>query len=93
LDKAIINLGEVDFTPGLSFVAMSRVKKLSGLLFKTPFPIGHLKKPQGSSGDLDADTEHHRHLSLGPLSDIDLTVCTEPPYSRINWIEHEQISE
>jgi hypothetical protein len=63
----------VDFTPGLSFVAMSRVKKLSGLLFKTPFPIGRLKKPRGSSGDLDADTERRRHLPLRPLPDIDLT--------------------
>ena len=26
LDKAVIDLGEVDFTPGLSFVAMSCVK-------------------------------------------------------------------
>jgi ATP-dependent exoDNAse (exonuclease V) alpha subunit len=28
LDKAVIDLGEVDFTPGLSFVAMSQVKKI-----------------------------------------------------------------
>ena len=52
---------------------MSRVKKLSGLLFKTSFPISRLQKPQGSSGDLDADTEHRSHLPLGPLPDIDLT--------------------
>jgi hypothetical protein len=63
----------VDFTPGLSFVAMSRVKKLSGLLFKTPFLIGRLQKLQGSSADLDADTERRRHLPLGPLPNIDLT--------------------
>jgi hypothetical protein len=63
----------VDFTPGLSFVAMSRVKKLSGLLFKTPFLIGRLQKLQGSSADLDADTERCRHLPLGPLPNIDLT--------------------
>jgi hypothetical protein len=73
LDKAVIDLGEVDFTPGLSFVAMSRVKKLSGLLFKSPFLIGRLKKPQGSSEDLAADTECRRNLPLGPLQDVDLT--------------------
>ena len=53
----------MDFTPGLSFVAISRVKKLSGLLFKTSFPIGRLQKLRGSSADLDTDNEHHSHLS------------------------------
>jgi ATP-dependent exoDNAse (exonuclease V) alpha subunit len=72
LDKAVVDLGEVDFTPGLSFVAMSRVKKLSGLLFKTSFPISHLQKLQGSSRDLGADNECCGHLPLGPLPDIDL---------------------
>ena len=74
LDKAVINLGELDFTPGLSFVAMSRVKKLSGLLFKTPFPLSRLQKLRGSSEDLDADTERHRHLALGLPQNVDLTV-------------------
>ena len=73
LDKAVIDLGDTDFTPGLSFVAVSRVKKLSGLLFKTPFPIGRLQKARGSSGDLNADTERRRHLPLAPLSDVDIT--------------------
>ena len=73
MNEAVIDLGEVDFTPGLSFVAMSQVKKISGLLFKSPFPISRLQKPRGSSGDLDADTERHRALSLGPLPDVDLT--------------------
>ena len=73
LDKAVIDLGEVDFTPGLSFVAMSRVKRISGLLFKTLFPISHLQKLWGSSGDLDTDIERRRHLPLRPLPVIDLT--------------------
>jgi hypothetical protein len=73
LDKAVIDLGEVDFTSGLSFVAMSRVKKISGLLFKSPFPISRLQKPRGSSGDLDTDTERRRGMPLGPLPDINVT--------------------
>lgn len=73
LEKAVIDLGRVDFTPGLSFVAMSRVKKISGLLFKTSFPISRLQRPRGSTGDLHADTERRRLLTLGPLPDIDLT--------------------
>ena len=51
---------------------MSRVKRLSGLMFKTGFPISRLQK-RGSSGDLDADTERRRHLTLAPLPGIDLT--------------------
>lgn len=52
---------------------MSRVKKLSGLLFKTPFPINRLQKPRGSSTDLDSDTERRGNLILRQLPDIDLT--------------------
>jgi hypothetical protein len=74
LDKAVISLGEVDFTPGLSFVAMSWVKKISGLLFKTPFPISRLQKIRGSSEDLNTDAERRSHLPLGPLPDVDLTM-------------------
>jgi ATP-dependent DNA helicase PIF1 len=73
LDKAVIDLGDVDFSPGISFVAMSRVKKLSGLLFKTPFQINRLQKPRGSSSDLDTDIERRRNLMLRPLPDVDLT--------------------
>jgi len=72
LDKAVIDLGETDFTPGLS-VALSQVKTLSGLLFKNSFLIGRLQKPRGSSEDLDTDTERRRHLPLLPLPDVDLT--------------------
>jgi hypothetical protein len=48
-------------------------EKLLGLLFKTSFPISHLQKLRGSSGDLDTDTECCRYLALGPLLDINLT--------------------
>jgi ATP-dependent exoDNAse (exonuclease V) alpha subunit len=34
LDKAVIDLHEQDFSPGLTYVAISWVKKASGLLFK-----------------------------------------------------------
>ena len=73
LDKAVIDLGEKEFTSGLSFVAMSRVKEISGLLFKSFFPFSRLQKAQGVSADLDADTERRRGLPLRPLPDIDLT--------------------
>ena len=72
LDRAVIDLGEKDFTPGLSFVAMSQVKKISGLLFKRSFPINRLQKSQGSSTVLDTDTERRRNLPLHPLPNVDL---------------------
>jgi hypothetical protein len=72
LDNAVIDLGEKDFTPGLSFLAMSQVKKTSGILFKSPFPINCLQKPQGSPTVLDTDTECHRNLPLHQLPAIDL---------------------
>ena len=52
---------------------MSWVKKLSGLLFKTPFPINRLQKPRRTSSDLDTDTERRQNLMLRQLPDIDLT--------------------
>lgn len=44
LNKAVIDLGRADFSPGLSFVAISRVKTLQGLAFRTRFEFGRLQK-------------------------------------------------
>ena len=43
LDKACICLGEKDFATGISFVAMSRVRKLEDILFPCPFTFQRLK--------------------------------------------------
>jgi hypothetical protein len=37
LDQAVIDLSEAEFATGQTYTAISRVKKLSGLLFETPF--------------------------------------------------------
>ena len=37
LDKAVLDISGKDHTPGLTYVAISRVKKLSGLLFEKGF--------------------------------------------------------
>ncbi|KIJ56968.1 hypothetical protein M422DRAFT_148631, partial [Sphaerobolus stellatus SS14] len=52
LEKVIIKLGPSDYSLGLSFVAMSRVKKLSGLAFRSPFPITWLQKPTSAMQDV-----------------------------------------
>ena len=45
LKKAVVELSSSDFSPGLSFVAISRVKSLGGLAFKSAFPHSRLHKP------------------------------------------------
>jgi hypothetical protein len=40
----VIDLGPKDFSPGLSFVAISQVKTLKGLAFCTHFPWSHLQR-------------------------------------------------
>jgi len=37
LEKAVVELGEKDFSAGLTLVAISRVKTLKGLAFHTHF--------------------------------------------------------
>ena len=46
LEKVVVELGEKDFSAGLSFVAISQVKTLQGLAFHTHFNHAHLKKPK-----------------------------------------------
>ena len=41
LDCAVLDLSETEFAAGQTYVAISRVKKLSGLLFETPFDFEH----------------------------------------------------
>ena len=42
LDKAVVDHGNKEFSSGLSFVACSRVRRLSDLLFRTPFSYSRL---------------------------------------------------
>ena len=35
LERVVIELGRTDFSPGLTFVAISRVKSLNGLAFRS----------------------------------------------------------
>ncbi|KAF8223144.1 hypothetical protein L208DRAFT_1318592, partial [Tricholoma matsutake] len=39
LEDVVIDLGPKDFSSGLSFVAISHVKKLKGLAFHVPFGV------------------------------------------------------
>ena len=43
LSKAVLNLATKEHALGLSYVAVSRVKTLAGLLFECPFDYDHFK--------------------------------------------------
>ena len=44
LEKAVVELGEKDFSAGLTFVAISCIKTLKGLAFHKHFDQAQLKK-------------------------------------------------
>jgi ATP-dependent DNA helicase PIF1 len=66
LEKVVVELGHADFSAGLSFVAISRVKSLAGLAFQTRFAHSQLKKPKETDSMvmLRLDTERHHQLGF-----------------------------
>ena len=44
LEDAVIELGHADFAAGLSFVAISQVKTVNGLAFRSQFGLARLQK-------------------------------------------------
>lgn len=44
LECAVIDLGSRDFASGLSFVAISRIKSLTGLAFRSAFTLSQLRR-------------------------------------------------
>lgn len=66
MTTAVIDLGPRDFALGLAFVAISRVKSLKGLAFRTDFPISRLQRPieTESLRQLREDSERRSHQKL-----------------------------
>jgi hypothetical protein len=66
LEKVVVELGDKDFSAGLSFVAISQVKTLKGLAFQTHFDHTQLKKPKETETTpmLKKDIEHHNLLGF-----------------------------
>jgi len=62
----VIDLGPSDFAVGLSYVAISQVKSIKGIVFRTPFDLTHLQKvnnPEGGIwGMLLRDNVRHEQL-------------------------------
>jgi ATP-dependent DNA helicase PIF1 len=49
LKQVVLNLERKDHSPGLSYVAMSRVKKLSSIMFETPFDLSRFTTKESSN--------------------------------------------
>ena len=66
LKKAVVELGSKDFSADLTFVAISQVKTLKGLAFRTNFDHAWLKKPKETDTMLmlKKDTEHRNQLGF-----------------------------
>ncbi|KAJ6561370.1 hypothetical protein DFH09DRAFT_920980 [Mycena vulgaris] len=66
LHRAVIDLGQKDCSSGLSFVAISRVKKLAGAAFRTSFGLSRLQRPNvtESMKMLEEDTQRRNQLGF-----------------------------
>ena len=74
VDKVVIDLSERDFQHGLSYVAVSRVKTLQGLMLESPFEHNTLyypanKKPSGLKAKLEDQARRRGQQLLQPLYD------------------------
>ena len=65
LEKVVVELGDKDFSAGLTFVAISRVKTLQGLAFRTCFDHARLKKPKETDSMLMLKRDVERRHQLG----------------------------
>ena len=65
LEKVVVELGDKDFSAGLSFVAIYRVKTLKGLAFRTRFDHARLKKPKETESMLMLKKDTERCNQLG----------------------------
>ena len=63
LDKVVIDVGKKEFSCGLTFVACSRVRKMTDILFTPPFPLQRLTSIANSQR-LCERKEDHQLLSL-----------------------------
>jgi ATP-dependent exoDNAse (exonuclease V) alpha subunit len=49
LEQAILDISGPEFTAGLNYVAISRVKSKEGLLFDTPFDYNTIRRKPGQT--------------------------------------------
>jgi ATP-dependent exoDNAse (exonuclease V) alpha subunit len=65
LEDAVIEVGHVDFSAGLLFVTISRVKTLNGLAFRSWFGLARLQKSTESDTMKMLRQENDRRSTIG----------------------------
>ena len=69
LDKAVVDLGDKEMATGVTFVALSRLKQLRGLLFRKPFPFNRISDLGGSPQMQLRQKEEQRLQALAELTE------------------------
>lgn len=62
VDRAVLDISTRDFVTGLSYVAVSRVKKLAGVLFERPFDFERFKMSRESQTMKARNDDRERRL-------------------------------
>jgi len=64
LNKAVVELGDYDFTRGLTFVAISRVRAIGDIVFRSEIRSERLQKLGGTTNLLKEDIIKRRGLNF-----------------------------
>ncbi|KAJ5111720.1 hypothetical protein NUU61_001350 [Penicillium alfredii] len=77
VNQAVLNISAPDFAAGLSYVAVSRVKRLDGILFEEPFDYECFRRTRLSAtmkmrmADRERrESQHYEPVDLPPISSI-----------------------
>ena len=69
LNKAVVELGEYDFTRGLTFVAISRVRAIDDIVFRSEIGSQRLQKLGGATNLLKEDIIRRGRLNFKDAED------------------------
>ena len=85
LDRVIF-IGDVDFSPGLSYVALSRVRNVNGTLFEAVFPSERLSRTslQASHQILPIRVETPQPAKKVPPVQPKNNICSSPVHASLN---------
>jgi hypothetical protein len=71
LDQAVLNISQRDFALGLTYVAISRVRSLDGLIFEEPFGFDRLVPDKNATWHMREDDRRARGMQqLVSVDDI-----------------------
>lgn len=79
LDKVVLDIGDKEFSTGLTFVACSRVRKLSDLAIEPPFDYHRLANLANSQRLVERRLEDSRLLSLEEAFTSQPNTASPPP--------------